>query len=170
MIVRLFGAAVVVVAAALLSGCAGVGFPGGAPSCVSWVDFEDPQAMFDDATLVVSGIADPADGTIDLISGPGERHRFEVDEVFKGEFAGDELWVAAPRDYCVAEPPQPAEDPIPSGERVLLFLTPASAEPVPVGEEPDVADVEAWSTLTPLDGVLPFPEGAELPAIPPEGG
>lgn len=149
-----------------LVGCAvlGPGGHGGGPhSCVSWVDFEDASSMYDDATLVVAGVADAADGSIDLLSGPGERHRFAVDEVFKGDVAGDELWVASPRDYCVAEPPQPADDPIPTGERVLLFLTPASAEPVPVGEEPDVADVEEWSTLTPLDGVLAFPDGTEFP-------
>ena len=130
---------------------------------MSWVDFEDAQAMFDDATLVVAGIADPADGTIELLSGPGERHRFQVDAVYKGDFDGDELWAAAPRDYCVAEPPQPAEDPIPAGERVILFLHPASAEPVPAGDEPDPRDAEAWSTMTPMDGVVDFPEGATLP-------
>lgn len=145
-----------------LAGCAGLGAP--APqSCVSWVDFEDPQAMFDEATLVVSGIADAADGSIDLLSGPGERHRFEVEEVIKGDVIADELWVAAPRDYCVAEPPQPSVDPIPTGERVILFLHPASAEPVPVDEAPDPEDVEEWSVLTPLRGVLAFPEGSTAP-------
>ena len=156
-------ASVAVVAASMLVGCAGVGIGGGAHSCVSWVDFADPQAMYDDSTLVVSGVADAADGSVELLSGPGERHRFEVDEVFKGDFDGDEIWVAAPRDYCVAEPPQPADDPIPTGERVILFLHPASSEPVPVGEEPEPADVEAWSVLTPLAGVVPFPDGAPLP-------
>lgn len=166
---RSLGAVLVVLAASALTGCAGVGIGGEPQSCVSWVDFEDAQSMYDDATLVVSGVADPADGSIELLSGPGERHRIVVDEVYKGDFSGDELWAAAPRDYCVAEPPQPAEDPIPTGERVLLFLTPASAEPVPVGDEPDPADVEAWSTMTPLDGVLASPEGAVLPFTPPEG-
>jgi|GEM_PF-1862687 len=144
-----------------LTGCA----PGATAShsCVSWVDFADPQAMYDEATLVVSGVADAAEGSIELLSGPGERHRFEVDEVYKGDFDGDELWAAAPRDYCVAEPPQPADDPIPTGERVILFLHPASSEPVPVGEEPEPADVEAWSVLTPLAGVVPLPAGAPLP-------
>jgi len=163
MVARCIAAVAVVCGiASALAGCAALG-PERSQSCVSWVDFEDPQAMFDDATLVVAGIADPADGTIELLSGPGERHRFEVDEVYKGDFGGDELWVGAPRDYCVAEPPQPSEDPIPTGERVILFLHPASAEPVLTGDEPDPADVEAWSTMTPLDGVVAFPEGAALP-------
>ena len=145
-----------------LSGCAVLGAPT-AQTCVSWVDFADAQAMYDDATIVVAGVADPADGSIELLSGPGERHRVDVDAVYKGDFGGDELWAAAPRDYCVAEPPQPVDDPIPAGERVLLFLHPASADAVPVGEEPEVADVGAWSVLTPLAGVVAFPEGAKPP-------
>lgn len=163
---RSFSLAVSIAAAALLGGCAGIAGPGsigGAQSCVSWVDFEDAQAMYDDATLVVAGVADSADGTLELLSGPGERHRIVIESVYKGDFDGDELWAAAPRDYCVAEPPQPAEDPIPTGERVILFLHPASAEPVPVDEQPEPDDVEAWSVMTPLDGVLPFPEGSDLP-------
>ncbi len=155
--------------AVALSGCAALGTTT-AQTCVSWVDFEDPQAMFDDATIVVVGVADPADGSVELLSGPAERHRIAVEEVVKGDFAGDELWAAAPRDYCVAEPPQPVDDPIPTGERVLLFLHPASAEPVRAGEEPATADVEAWSTLTPLDGVVVLPAGAELPVMTPEVG
>src|SRR5690348_3367374 len=106
---RAFSFAVSAVGVTLLGGCAGFGPggpAGGAQSCVSWVDFEDAQAMYDDATIVVVGVADPADGTIELLSGPGERHRIEIEEIHKGDFDGDELWAAAPRDYCVAEPPQ----------------------------------------------------------------
>lgn len=165
----LTSAASAAVLAAGLSGCAVLGATT-AQTCVSWVDFEDPQAMFDEATLVVVGVADPADGTVELLSGRAERHRIVVDDVLKGDFAADELWAAAPRDYCVAEPPQPADDPIPAGERVVLFLHPASAEAVPVGEQPEAAEVEAWSTLTPLDGVVLLPDGAALPDLSPEVG
>ncbi|QEO10333.1 hypothetical protein [Protaetiibacter larvae] len=153
------GSLLVLVLGGGLAGCA-------APvtaSCVSWVDLSDADAMAETAVLIVAGVADPADGTVELFSGPGDRHRVVVEEVLKGDFSGDELWAAAPRDYCVAEPPQPATDPIPSGERILLFLLPASRDPA-ASEVPDeLAQVEAWRTLTPLAGVLPFPEGSEPP-------
>ncbi len=134
-----------------------------AHSCVSWVDFADAQEMYAEAVLVVAGTASPADGTVELFAGPGERHRVAVDEVYKGDFDGEELWAASPRDYCVAEPPSPADDPIPSGHRVLLFLRPASADPTTEPAPADLDEVEEWSTLTPLAGVVAFPEGAVLP-------
>ncbi|PZQ91784.1 MAG: hypothetical protein DI534_02155 [Leifsonia xyli] len=134
-----------------------------APSCVSWVDFPDAQKMYEEAVLVVAGTADAADGTVELFSGPGDRHRVTIDEVYKGDFAGEELWAASPRDYCTENPPSPAEDPIPTGERVVLFLRPASTDATDTGTPSDLASVAAWRTLTPIAGVLPFSEGAEPP-------
>jgi hypothetical protein len=135
-------------------------------TCVDWVSYADAQAMYDDAVLVVAGTPGPADGQLRLFSGPGDRHSIAIDEVYKGDFDGGELWAASHRDYCVAEPPQPAEDPIPTGSRVLLFLRPASEDPTADAVPADLDEVAAWSTLTSLDGVLPFPEGAELPFEP----
>lgn len=156
----LAAALTVVLAGTTLTAC----MPAGSThSCVSWVDLADAQAMYADAVLVVAGTAGPADGTVELFAGPGERHVVTVDEVYKGNFDGTELWAASPRDYCVAEPPSPADDPIPSAKRVLLYLRPASEKPTAVGVPLDLDDVEAWSTLTPLAGVVPFPDGAELP-------
>jgi hypothetical protein len=146
-------------AASLLGGCSGFG---GAHSCVDWVSFEGPQSLYDGATHGVVGTAAKADGTVQLISGPGDRHPFAVEEVLKGDLEATELAVAAPRDYCVENPPEPADDPIPTGERVVLFLSPADGEPdarVPA----DLASVHVWRTLTSREGVLPLGQGEELP-------
>ncbi len=146
-------------AASLLGGCSGFG---GAHSCVDWVSFDSPQSLYDGATLVVIGTAGGADGTVQLISGPGERHPFAVEEVLKGDLEATELDVVAPRDYCVENPPSPAEDPIPTGERVVLFLSPADGEPdAPVPA--DLSSVQVWRTLTSREGVLPLGKGEELP-------
>ncbi|TXK17309.1 hypothetical protein [Homoserinibacter sp. GY 40078] len=136
-------------AAPALSGC--VGTP---QTCVSWVDFADADDMAASATLVVVGVAEPATRTIELLSGQAELHRVSIEEVRQGDFDADELWAAAPRDYCVADAPQPSEDPIPVGERVVLFLNPAKGSPAPG----DLEKVDAWSTLTPHAGVLPASE------------
>jgi hypothetical protein len=42
----------------------------------------------------------------------------------------------------------------------------ASEDPTAAAVPLDLDDVAAWSTLTPLAGVLPFPDGAELPFEP----
>lgn len=146
-------------AASLLGGC---GTFGGAHSCVDWVSFDGPQSLYDEATLVVIGTADAADGTVQLISGPGERHPFAVEEVLKGDLEATELDVAAPRDNCVENPPEPAEDPIPTGERVVLFLSPVDGEP-DARPRTDLGSVQVWRTLTSREGVLPLGHGEELP-------
>ncbi|MFT4029250.1 MAG: hypothetical protein QM675_05185 [Protaetiibacter sp.] len=156
----------VALAASALSGCAPR-----AVACASWVDYTSAQEAFDDATLVVIGVAESAAGTVELPTGPAERHPIVVESVLKGEFAGPELWAFAPRDYCVENPPQPAEDPIPSGERVILLLRPiadAVALDPSAGIAPaaDVASIEEWSGLTPYWTALPFPVGEELPFDP----
>jgi len=136
--------AALALAASTLSACSLVT----SQACVSWVDFADEQAAFDDATLVVVGVADAADGTVELTSGPGDRHRIAVERVLKGDVGGGELWAAAPRDYCTEDPPQPAVDPIPTGERVVLFLHPVGS---------------SWSGMTPWWTARALPEGAPLP-------
>ncbi|AYF98850.1 hypothetical protein [Protaetiibacter intestinalis] len=135
-----------------LAGCGRTAY-----ACADWVDFDDAQKMYDEAVLVVAGTAGGADGRVEFDTGPGDRHRVEIDTVLKGELEASELWAASPRDYCVEHPPQPADDPIPTGERVLLFLRPAAGMPQ------DLDEVRAWSTLTPRAGVLAFPEGSEPP-------
>lgn len=147
----------VVLAASALTGCGTT-----SATCVSWVAFDDAQGAFDDATLVVVGVADETAGSIELLSGPGELHRVAVEQVLKGELSADEVWAAAPRDRCVADPPQPADDPIAAGERLVLFLHPASDRPQERFPE-DLGDVRAWSGLTPEWTAIPLPDGAEPP-------
>lgn len=150
-------AALALVAAAL-AGCDG---PRGY-GCADWVQFESPQGAFDAAALVVVGVAEPAGGMVELPTGPGERHRIDVESVLKGGFEGEELWAVAPRDYCVEDPPQPAEDPIPSGERIVLLLHAIGDRDG--GDRPaDVGRIEEWSGLTPYWTALPFPAGEEPP-------
>lgn len=144
-----------------LAGCSPV-----TASCVDWVTFGDSQEMYDGATLVVSGTVGRALGDVDMISGRGTLHEIAVDDVHKGDITPKTVRVAAPRDYCVENPPQPTDDPLVERQRVLLYLTPLSAEAVPVEAAPDPADVENWSTLTSRQGVEQFPEGDELPFEP----
>ncbi len=153
-----------------LTGCASAVPPIGLPlpegerqTCVSWVSFADARAAYEDAALVVVGVADPSARQVELLSGVGELHRVAVESVLKGELEGDELYAAAPRDYCVAEPPQPAEDPIPTGERMVLLLNPAGdVEGRRLAEE-RLLGIRIWSTLTPEWGALPLPAGEEPP-------
>ncbi|QNO38564.1 hypothetical protein H4J02_06075 [Protaetiibacter sp. SSC-01] len=153
----LLALAAAALAASALSACGPT-----ARTCVDWVVFDDAQGAFDEATLVVIGVADEADGSIELLPGPGELHRVDVERVLKGELAVEELRAAAPRDYCVAEPPQPADDPIPAGERVILFLHPASADPEAVRPD-DLAEVEHWAGLTPQWTAIRLLEGEDVP-------
>lgn len=109
--------------------------------CVSWIGYDDEQAMFDAADLVVEGTVGDVVGQVDLFPGPGVLHEVVVGEVKKGRADQPTIRVAAQRDYCTADPPQPA-DPLHPGERVVLYLA-------------EVAGTGAWQTLTPWDGVVP---------------
>lgn len=133
-------------AALTLSGC-GLVTP---PACADWGTY-DPQQAYEEASLVVEGIVGADNGRLAFTTGPGIRHQVSVEAVLKGEYGEETLDAAAPRDYCVADPPEPAEDPLQEGDRVLLFLHPSDG---------------GWSTLTPYDGVLPYSEGDELPFAP----
>jgi hypothetical protein len=139
-----------------LSGCPTYGPP---YACASWVQFDDAQSMYEEAVLVVEAVVGETNGVVPYSTGPGESHGAAVEQVHKGEFETDELTVSAPRDYCTAGPPDPATDPLVEGERVLLFLRPFGE----VDPGLPVAGVEHWTVLTPWDGILPFPEGTELP-------
>lgn len=137
-------AGVLVVAAAALPGCA---ILPQSHSCVSWVQFDSAQEMFDEATLVVDAIVGEATGDVAAVSGPAIWHEVEVVAVHKGEPESDVIRVASPRDWCVADPPQP-DDPLREGDDVLLFLQRSEADSI-------------WQTLTSRQGVLP--SGDDLP-------
>jgi hypothetical protein len=110
--------------------------------CVSWVGYTDEADMAHDADLVVEGIVGPVTGTVDVISGRGDAHSFVVTSVRQGELNASTITVVAPRDWCTANPPQPA-DPLREGDAVVLYLY-----DLPVGN--------VYSTLTPFDGVIPL--------------
>ena len=151
-------APVVVALTATLSGCVGLPVT---VSCASWVGYETPQDMYDDSFLVIKGVVGPESGVLELETGDGVLHDVAVEAVHRVEVEGDTVQVASPRDYCTENPPQPA-DPLVEGERVLLFLRWAGNVP---GSGIDTDLGGPYSTLTPFQGVLPFPEGSELPFV-----
>lgn len=70
-------------------------------------------------------------------------HDFRVEQTLKG-IAPDELIVAQTPMTC----PGPGPDPLASGERMVVMLIRVEG---------------VYRPLTPQDGVLPLPEGDELP-------
>lgn len=166
---RVAVASLALAVAAGLAGCQSVlpgGWLAGPYACASWVGFETPQDMYDEATLVIEGVVGSTAGKQRFATGPGELHEVHVAAAHKGEHREGTLLAASPRDYCVESPPGPAEDPLQEGERVLLFLHPfTGADPLTVEEfeRLDLATVERWSTLTPYAGVLAHAEGEPLP-------
>ena len=118
-------------------------------TCVSWVDFETPQAAYDDAGLVVRG--DPGDvvGVRAVFGVASPVHRVEVAEVLKGVDPGATIDVAAVPLTCMADGEEfPEGDPLDVDGELILFLY----------REPD-----GWRLITPFDGVLPVPDDGVLP-------
>src|SRR3954447_2722168 len=113
-------AATLVFAGALLvlSGC-DLGVP--TYGCADWVSFDSPQEMYDEATLVVEGTVGVAGGQATFDTGPGVEHEIAVDRVHKGDLSESTLVAASPRDYCTENAPQPSDDPLQEGDRVILF-------------------------------------------------
>ncbi|MEO5535140.1 MAG: hypothetical protein ABIR17_08425 [Pseudolysinimonas sp.] len=111
-------------------------------TCVSWVSYADEAAMAKDSDVVVEGVVGAVTGKVDLLGGPGDGHVFEVSAVRQGVLDATTITVVSPRDWCTANPPQPA-DPLREGDRVVLYLR-------------DLPTSDAWSTLTPFQGVIPL--------------
>jgi hypothetical protein len=72
-------------------------------TCVSWVDFETPQDVYDDARLVVRGTVDEVVGTRDVFGVDAPVHRVEVTEVLGGEHPGSTIDVASTPLTCMGD-------------------------------------------------------------------
>jgi hypothetical protein len=124
------------------------------------VRFDDAQAMYDEAEFVVEAVVDRTNGELRYETGPGVSHAVDIEQVHKGGVSFDTISVSAPRDYCTENPPDPSDDPLVEGERVLLFLRLLDESYQDPGSG---AALEKWTVLTPWQGVLPVEAGTELP-------
>ena len=123
--------------------------PAGGPfACVDWVRFETPQDQYDNAGLVLIGKSVSRAGETSIYGDMATTHLIEVEQVLKGNPGDGNLQITSTPPTCTVEGSYPDGDPLDTAERVIIF---ASKQ----GDD--------WFTITPGQGVLPFPKGAELP-------
>ena len=143
------------IAAGLVAGCSSLPFLGQQQECVSWVTFDDQQALAASAQLIVVGEVIEQTGTVDLLGGDARLYRFEVMEASDERYVGLEIEIASRADGCAADPYR-FGDQLDTSARIAVFL----------------ATDEQWgglATVTPFDGVVPADElepGLE-PGLPP---
>lgn len=117
-------------------------------TCVSWVWFDTPQAVYDDARLVVRAEVGDVVGTRHVLGVDSPVHRVEVVEVLKGESPGPQFDVASTPVTCTGGDDFLEGDPLEVDGEVILFLF----------------DLDGgWRLLTPVQGVLPWPPDGTLP-------
>jgi len=75
-------------------------------------------------------------------------HLVEVERVLKGDPGDGNLRISSMPPTCTVGESYPDGDPLDTAERVIIFATKQGAE---------------WFTMTPAQGVLPFPQGSNLP-------
>lgn len=135
-------ALVAVLVGGALSGCV-------THTCVSWVDFETAQDVYDDAQLVVRGTDTGVVGVRGVFGVAAPVHRIEVLEVLGGSDPGATVDVASTPMTCMGDAGEyPDGDPLDVEGEVILFLTDADG---------------GWRLITPFDGVLPMPDDGVLP-------
>jgi hypothetical protein len=78
-------------------------------------------------------------------------HLVEVEQVLKGDPGDGNLRITSTPPTCTGGESYLDGDPLDTAERVIVF---ASKQ----GDE--------WFTITPTQGVLPFPKGSEIPFSP----
>jgi hypothetical protein len=116
-------------------------------ACVDWVRFETPQDQYDNAGLVLIGKSISRAGETSIYGHKATTHLVEVEQVLKGNPGEGDLRITSTPPTCTVGEPYPDGDPLDTAERVIIF---ASKQ----GDE--------WSTITPAQGVLPFPQGSKL--------
>ena len=126
-----------------MTGCAAT-----ATTCVSWVTHDDPQAVYDDAMLVVTGTTLPSTSTASIFGVQVPLHEVVVTVVLKGE-APEGTLLVAPAPYTCST--TQTVDSLDTDETLILLLT--NSEGV-------------WRPLTPTDGVIPLPDDGVLPFDP----
>ncbi|MBT2537485.1 hypothetical protein [Arthrobacter sp. ISL-69] len=123
--------------------------PGGGPvACVDWVRFETPQDEYDNAGVVLIGKSVSRAGETSIYGSKATTHLVEVEQVLKGDPGEGNLRITSMPPTCTVGGTYPDGDPLDTDQRVIIFATKQGGD---------------WFTITPAQGVLPFPEGSELP-------
>ncbi|WP_269997264.1 hypothetical protein [Arthrobacter sp. B2a2-09] len=121
---------------------------GGTVACVDWVRFETPQGQYDKASVVLIGKSVSQVGMTSIYGSKATTHLVEVEQVLKGNPGRENLRISSMPQTCSGSDSYLDGDPLDTAERVIIFATKQGDE---------------WFTMTPAQGVLPFPQGAELP-------
>jgi hypothetical protein len=121
---------------------------GGTVACVDWVRFETPQDQYDKASVVLIGKSVSRAGETTIYGSEATTHLVEVEQVLKGNPGEGDLRISSMPPTCTGGETYPEGDPLDTAERVIIFATKQRGE---------------WFTHTPAQGVLPFPQGAEIP-------
>lgn len=121
---------------------------GSAVSCVEWIRFEKPQDQYNSAPLVLIGKSVSRAGATNIYGSQATTHLIEVEQVLKGTLGDGSLHINSMPPTCTVSETYPEGDPLDTTERIIIFATMQGGE---------------WYTLTPFQGTIPFPEGAELP-------
>lgn len=114
--------------------------------CVDWVRFETMQQRFDHAGAVLVGKPLKSDGQVRIYGYQANVHVVEVEKVLKGSPGHGTVRIASMPVTCGKA--YPDGDPLDAGDRLLFFLTEQNGQ---------------WFTMTPEQGVVPFPAGTPLP-------
>lgn len=121
---------------------------GGPVACVDWVRFETPQDQYDKAAVVLIGKPVSQVGETTIYGSKATTHLVEVEQVLKGNPGDGNLRISSMPQTCSGSESYLDGDPLDTSQRVIIFATKQGGE---------------WFTMTPAQGVLPFPQGSELP-------
>lgn len=120
----------------------------GAVACVDWVRFQTAQDQYDHASLVLIGKSVSRAGETSIYGHKATTHLVEVEQVLKGELGDGNVRISSMPPTCTVGGSYPEGDPLDPNQRVIIFANMQNGE---------------WFTMTPAQGVLPFPQGAEIP-------
>ncbi len=121
---------------------------GGSFACVDWVRFATPQDQYDKAGLVLIGKSLSQAGETSIYGHMATTHLVQVEQILKGNPGEGNLHITSTPPTCTAGEPYPNGDPLDTAERVIIFASKQGSE---------------WFTITPAQGVMPFPQGSNLP-------
>lgn len=115
---------------------------------MAWKAFEDPQAQFNEASLVLIGTPTGKDGKVEAYGIKAQTHLIEVEEVLKGDPITSPVQITSTPETCTTGSTYPNGDPLDTDKRLIIF-----------------ADYHGddWVTITPNYGTLSFDQGTELP-------
>jgi hypothetical protein len=139
-----------IVIACALTGCSPI-----SEACADFPDYESPEDMGRDASLVIVGTSAPSHATATVLGVPAAVHRIDISLVVKSEsdaYDLDSIVVASTPATCQDGGYYPDGDPLDTDETVEVFLY--------------QQDDGTWVTLTPFDGVLPVAQGEPIPWTP----